>query len=44
MNDIQRDEQTMARFKQIYLVPNASDNIFQELNISNLIKFYKRAK
>lgn len=34
----------MAKFKLLALKPNASDNIYSELNISYLIKFYKRAK
>jgi hypothetical protein len=34
----------MEKFKLISLEPNASDNIYSELSITNLIKFYKRAK
>ena len=34
----------MAKFKLLSLEPNASENIYSELNISYLIKFYKRAQ
>jgi hypothetical protein len=41
---LRKREETMAKFKLLALKPNASDNIYSELNISYLIKFYKRAK
>lgn len=34
----------MEKFKLLALQPNASDNIYSEVNIAYLIKFYKRAK
>jgi hypothetical protein len=37
-------EEIMEKFKLLALEPNASDNIYSEVNISYLIKFYKRAK
>lgn len=34
----------MLRYKKMLTHPNYSDNIFMELSISNLRKFYKKSK
>lgn len=36
-------EKAMIRFRQQILHPNYSDNIYMEMNIINLKKFYERA-
>ena len=36
-------EKVMIRFRQQILHPNYSDNIYMEMNITNLKKFYERA-
>jgi hypothetical protein len=42
--EILRKEKIMARFRRQILYPNYSDNIYMELNITNLRLFYDRSK
>lgn len=42
-NEVVRKEKIMARFRRQILNPNYSDNIYMELNITNLRKFYEKS-
>ena len=42
-NEVARKEKIMARFRRQILNPNYSDNIYMELNITNLRKFYEKS-
>ena len=42
-NEVVRREKIMARFRRQILNPNYSDNLYMELNITNLKKFYEKS-